>query len=114
MQTFEYDIGLAALLAVLSLERKPPPPPVFRGQGCETTLRALAPADLRRRLEKLLSRDDLRVLWHATLNTDMEDDMRSSKLQICALELVLRCQRLGSLESLHTNVCLDFPHIAQT
>jgi len=108
----DYQTGLSALLEVLAQETKPQTPRL-RGQGCIGSLRSLAPADLRRRLEKHLSRDNLRVVWHATLDTDMEDDMRNSKLQICALELILQCQRRELMTSLYQNLCIDFPHIAR-
>ena len=107
-----YTKGLKALLEVLSLETLPSTRQL-RADGCMRKLRSLAPADLRRRLERRLGRDDLRIIWHATLDTDMEDDMRNSKLQICALELIIRCQRLELTTSLLQNICKDFPHVVK-
>lgn len=110
----DYRSGLGSISEVLSQEREPRHTRSLPADGCEEALRYLSAAELRRRLEKRLTRDELRVLWHATLNTDMEDDMRSSKLQICALELILSCQRRNLLSVLRSNACLDFPQIACT
>jgi hypothetical protein len=110
----DYRLGLDAICEVLSQERQPRHTRSLPADGSEEALRYLSAAELRRRLEKRLTRDELRVLWHVTLNTDMEDDMRSSKLQICALELILSCHRRNLLPALRSNACLDFPQIACT
>ncbi|MEM1228516.1 MAG: toll/interleukin-1 receptor domain-containing protein [Planctomycetota bacterium] len=107
----DYDSGLATLQGFLATDSSPlgNSDPSSKGltlSSCASQLSSMTGGQLRRGLTNL-GRDQLKLLWFDTLNSDMDDDHRHDLLGICAMQLVQRCQRTKQLDELYDHICGD-------
>jgi hypothetical protein len=115
-----YQAGLRSLIEVLSQES---PPTALRESWrtrpttpleiCTAALITQSDADVRRRIHRRLDRTQIRALWHAVLEDDMNDHMEGRDKLSCALDLVIRSRRLDLMERLYAELCMDHPTIGQ-
>lgn len=109
-----YDKGLEALLRVFKQEsvsvsdalvetRLPP---------CGEVLKQLTKADLRRRLDKKLNIDEVKVVWFDTFEDKLDDQMPNQPKSNCIMEMIDRASRRGEMKSLLDNLCASYKFLA--
>ena len=116
----DYQAGLRSLVEVFNQESPPtdireswrtyPSTPL---ETCMAALIAQSDADVRRRIHRRLDRTQIRAVWHAVLDDDMNDHMEGRDKLACALDLVIRSRRLDLMERLYVELCKDHPTIGQ-
>jgi hypothetical protein len=116
----DYQAGLRSLVEVFNQESPPtdireswrtyPSTPL---ETCTAALIAQSDADVRRRIHLRLDRTQIRAVWHAVLDDDMNDHMEGRDKLACALDLVIRSRRLDLMERLYVELCKDHPTIGQ-
>jgi hypothetical protein len=113
-----FDDGINSLLRVFEQETlsaqssEPVHQAAFAASNCKSKLATLKLADLRRRMSKRMSRDEVGVVWFDVFNTQMDDDMRGRTLVECVIELLDRCQKKGKLAEVIESLCADRPDLA--
>ncbi len=114
----DYDKGLKDLLAVFRQETtgvvsNPNAPQTSSGQtSCSYALQALKEADLRRRINKRLSFDEIKVVWWSTFNDDLDSVFPNLPRDNCTVKMIERAKQRSLTDDLLDNLCSDYPHIA--
>jgi hypothetical protein len=86
----------------------PPRPP------CPDILRSLDRSELRSRITKALSRDQVSVLWYDVLGDRMDDEVPGQAKANCVIELLLRTAGIDGKEMLFGSICREYPQVAAT
>ena len=112
----DYNRGLIALLSVFSQETTSigaeAGSSTLGGASCKSILTSITRADLRRRLDRKLSFDELKVLWYSTFETVLDDQLPNQPKSICAIEIIERAGRRGAMNELLDNICEDYGFVA--
>ena len=113
----EYDKGLNALLAVFLQETTTvasvpiASPPLSAGSSCSSSLKALKEADLRRRINKRLSFNEIKIVWGSTFGDDLDSVCPNLPSDNCTLKMIERAKQRTLMDDLLDNLCIDYPHI---
>jgi len=114
----DYDNGINALLRVFSQESTVVHRSIVRTVyqsvpvPCQSVLQELTGAQLRRRIDKRLSREDLEILWYDTFETRLEDDCPNRAKPVCIIELIERARREAKTQHMLSTLCELYEHIA--
>lgn len=116
----DYQAGLRSLIEVLGQESRPTAArevwrkfPTTPLESCTAALVIQSDADVRRLIHRRLDRSQIRALWHAVLEDDMNDHMEGRDKLACVLDLVIRSRRLDLMERLYLELCKDHPTIGR-
>lgn len=107
-----YDHGLEQLIEVLAMEIPPSTPsPIQDGDDCESQLRRLSLADLRRRLVQRLSRTEISTVWWDIFEQSLDDGHPSAGLNECVIHLLDRAKKELKLDQVHRALCFERPDL---
>jgi hypothetical protein len=113
----DYDKGLSALLAVFAQEtttvaESPETNVRTFGPKCQSDLSALKQAELRRRMDRRLGFDEVKILWFDTFEATLDEQMPNQPKSLCIIEMIVRAGRRGLTELLLYNLCEEYEFIA--
>ena len=116
-----YEHGLAKLLRLFDdappqlqpqVSVVAPADGVPKATDCISTLTALNDSDLRRRVTRSLSRDELGLLWSDVFGDDMDGQLPGKSLDMCAMEIIKRAERRAVKPKLIQLLCNTYPQVA--
>jgi hypothetical protein len=81
---------------------------------CTLLLAELKTRDLRHHIATRLTLEDVKVIWFDLFETRMSDDVQILNLALSCVELIARCDREDSRQTLLDVLCRNHPRIAQT
>jgi len=79
---------------------------------CPSELSALRLAELRRRMTKRMSREDLSTVWFDVFETKMDNDMKNRSLVECVIELLDRANNRNQIGLVIETLCAERADLA--
>lgn len=115
-----YADGYSKILSFFRREetRVLPPTPIEQktlgGDDCPMRLSRLTLGQLRRQMQKGLSRLEVRTAWFDVFEENMDDFVPGGAIDICLVELLERCKKRQKMAELLRTICDNWPHVSAT